>query len=878
MARHQKLFAGQRLCRFREGVGLSQAALARRIGVSASYLNQIEHDQRPLSPRVLQRLCGTFGIGLDTFVQDENLGVAQDLRDALADPLFGGTTTEIAEIQSALQTTPELVRRFLLLHRAYRVQGEHLDERKPATVRPVAPYEEVRDWVQLRRNHFDRLDRAAEDLFGTANLSSATLREQLAARLQAKHGFAIASDPSLLGEGVFWRLDRREKRLILAESAAVESRIFWMAHLLGQLEQRRLLDEGDPLATSQPAANVYAPTKTFPLQDRLTKVYMIRSATGIESRAGFNSTWSPDDAGQARMAAVGWLYQLALKEGKEDAFIAGLKAARDRSPADPRPHWDLYYLQILRFEFGESFEAAVTLARADPTSPSAQFALLNSLPVRAKTAMSPIYQAAEKDDGVLPMPADQVDRVLAAFRILRSRQPDWIHAAILTAIAEELKRSNRAEAIDVFYKDAVASASDADSAASVLRLAAERGDVDGVIQLFDRHERLRGNKPLPQSNLLYSNYGGYYTMAASPADSIGRAMLARADAKAMPDVLRLLDHYLAEIRRPERYALRVRSVPLAALSAAATGRAPRFQIWTGKSIRFTTVTYPTANPYYDPAAIQVLRNAFELYKREDLVSDLIAHIAKSLDDPSDSVQTYGHLALSAIRWWQDDKDESLKELASAVAKSRNDPDLTLGLADLRAQRDEPEAALKLADSFDPLDQRTLQRREILALRLSVLLGDVARARKGAERLFGLRLEADTQIQLAAQMHQLGMHELAEAVLGRARRRAGGNAAALVALMLQYQQQGKAEVAVQVANQVLRRNPAEDQPRLTTGEGSDGARSRGRPASSPARARSSEMIGRLEEQAARTPGAFADPPEAGRLLQGGRREGQIPRRA
>ena len=40
------------------------------------------------------------------------------------------------------------------------------------------------------------------------------------------------------------------------------------------------------------------------------------------------------------------------------------------------------------------------------------------------------------------------------------------------------------------------------------------------------------------------------------------------------------------------------------------------------------------------------------------------------------------------------------------------------------------------------------------------------------------------------MHQLGLHELAEAVLGRARRRAGNKATALVALMLQYQRQGK----------------------------------------------------------------------------------------
>ena len=62
---------------------------------------------------------------------------------------------------------------------------------------------------------------------------------------------------------------------------------------------------------------------------------------------------------------------------------------------------------------------------------------------------------------------------------------------------------------------------------------------------------------------------------------------------------------------------------------------------------------------------------------------------------------------------------------------------------------------------------TLRRREELALRLAVSSGDVERARHAAERLFGLRLDTDTQVILAGQMHQLGLHELADAVLGRA---------------------------------------------------------------------------------------------------------------
>jgi len=49
----KKIFAGERLRRARERVGIKQSALALRLKISASYLNQIESDQRPLTPSLL---------------------------------------------------------------------------------------------------------------------------------------------------------------------------------------------------------------------------------------------------------------------------------------------------------------------------------------------------------------------------------------------------------------------------------------------------------------------------------------------------------------------------------------------------------------------------------------------------------------------------------------------------------------------------------------------------------------------------------------------------------------------------------------------------------------------------------------------------------
>ena len=81
-------------------------------------------------------------------------------------------------------------------------------------------------------------------------------------------------------------------------------------------------------------------------------------------------------------------------------------------------------------------------------------------------------------------------------------------------------------------------------------------------------------------------------------------------------------------------------------------------------------------------------------------------------------------------------------LVKASEMVPTDTEMKLDLAAMRERRGEKDEALTLADSIDPLDNATMQKRETLALRLSVQTGDVDRARQAAERLFNLRLDTD----------------------------------------------------------------------------------------------------------------------------------------
>ena len=56
----QKIFAGPRIRRIRIGKGLTQSAMAEGLGISPSYLNLIERNQRPLTVQLLLRLASVY--------------------------------------------------------------------------------------------------------------------------------------------------------------------------------------------------------------------------------------------------------------------------------------------------------------------------------------------------------------------------------------------------------------------------------------------------------------------------------------------------------------------------------------------------------------------------------------------------------------------------------------------------------------------------------------------------------------------------------------------------------------------------------------------------------------------------------------------------
>lgn len=232
-----RLQIGRTVRRLRNERRLSQQALANRLGISASYLNLIEHDQRVVSGSLLIKLAEVFQVDLAALSGAEERRLEVALREVFTDPLLGGETVPEEEAAMLAASAPNAARAVLALYRAWRVAREDAGGiALPSGRRILLPYEEARDFFDDRANHFPALEEAAEAI--VASCGGGVLAAHghvLAERLRHTHGFAVTIEPL---DGVLRRVEPSPPRLALAESLPPSSRAFQMAFQLALIEAK----------------------------------------------------------------------------------------------------------------------------------------------------------------------------------------------------------------------------------------------------------------------------------------------------------------------------------------------------------------------------------------------------------------------------------------------------------------------------------------------------------------------------------------------------------------------------------------------------------------------------------------------------------------
>ncbi|SEQ60695.1 hypothetical protein SAMN05428969_3678 [Devosia sp. YR412] len=110
---------GFRISNRRKSLKISQAALARLVGISASYLNLIENNKRDIGGALLNRVAAQLSIDIDELAGRSEQKLLQDLEEAFADPLLESLPFQPDERRELVAQYPASAGALSRLHRAY---------------------------------------------------------------------------------------------------------------------------------------------------------------------------------------------------------------------------------------------------------------------------------------------------------------------------------------------------------------------------------------------------------------------------------------------------------------------------------------------------------------------------------------------------------------------------------------------------------------------------------------------------------------------------------------------------------------------------------------------------------------------------------------
>lgn len=235
----RKLFLGARLKRLRRDRGLNQSQMADELGISGSYLNHLERNQRPVTAAVLLRLAEAFDVDVKAFATEgTDGGSATQLGEIFSDPMLSDLGVSRYELVELADNAPSLAEGITRLYTALRELQRRPQEPEAAASDPrvlITPETWVRDYIQSQRNHYPELEDASETL-GGALVHPLSVAEPLRQRLKGAWGVEVrVVDPEIL-EDASQHYDAQRRVLMLSSLLRSENRTFGIAYQLALLE------------------------------------------------------------------------------------------------------------------------------------------------------------------------------------------------------------------------------------------------------------------------------------------------------------------------------------------------------------------------------------------------------------------------------------------------------------------------------------------------------------------------------------------------------------------------------------------------------------------------------------------------------------------
>lgn len=227
----EKPMVGHKVRRLRTQLGLTQSDMADAIGISASYLNLIEHNQRPVTVPLLFKLGQSFDIDLKDFAADDSTRLIADLTEMFADNAMTGHSISKRELRDFVASQPNIAASILQfyngfidlknnMHTAAVTGGERQSFQSSSLV------EDIRLYLQDHGNYFAELEEAAEQWMATAGLHRDTLYSDICNWFKRELNLDVQILPAETMGNSLRRYDPHRSRVLLSEALRRPQRIF----------------------------------------------------------------------------------------------------------------------------------------------------------------------------------------------------------------------------------------------------------------------------------------------------------------------------------------------------------------------------------------------------------------------------------------------------------------------------------------------------------------------------------------------------------------------------------------------------------------------------------------------------------------------------
>ena len=256
------LAVGGKIRALRRQLHLTQADVARRVGISSSYLNLIEHNRRKISAslliklaEILRLICGVFR-RMTTGRSSTSCSRSSATRCSTASTFINEDVRELVTVYPALShSIVRLYGNFRTARQSTQALAESLteDARQEGAQLARSPNEEVSDLVQRHMNYFPELEAGAETLGKDAKLDSESLFAGLVQYLKREADIEVRVEQNGAMQSAVRRYDPERRLLTLSEVLRRGSRNFQLAYQVGLHTQsaaiNRIVD--DPPLTSE---------------------------------------------------------------------------------------------------------------------------------------------------------------------------------------------------------------------------------------------------------------------------------------------------------------------------------------------------------------------------------------------------------------------------------------------------------------------------------------------------------------------------------------------------------------------------------------------------------------------------------------------------